>query len=70
MRSLCQQSKGKVMSDETDISKMIARVTAADSKVVPKEKTDVANDLFFPTSETAFTEVPVFRHRAISGLRN
>jgi len=57
------------MDDETDISSLIARVTGAErpqaASAAPQTATSDANaDQFFPKSETAFTEVPVFRHWA------
>jgi len=59
------------MDSDDDVSQMIARVTAQDAPAAAEiDATPVSNDLFFPKSETAFTEVPVFRHQNISALQN
>ena len=61
------------MQDDTDISGMIARITGAEEPKQPApiaSANDAGTDQFFPKSETAFTEVPIFRHRASSGLQS
>jgi len=54
---------GSYMENDTDLSGLIARVTASEqTKTAPPPKPIEPNNQFFPNCETAFTEVPVFKH--------
>jgi len=52
------------MNEADDISDLILRVSETTVKATPPvPATSERTDQFFPKSENAFTEVPVFRHR-------